>query len=91
MPNWLNEFEDVSDKRVLWDLIKYRVRQVSLKFAKEKARKRRDKMSNVEISLRKCEEECNINPSSENIEKCDVLREEYNSLYNHLLKEQLYA
>ena len=43
-------------------------------------------MSNVEISLRKCEEECNINPSPENIEKCDVLREEYNSLYEYLSK-----
>ena len=46
-------------------------------------------MSNVEISLRKCEEECNINPSLKNTEKCDILKEEYNSLYEHLSKFEL--
>ena len=27
-PNWLHEFEDIADKRVPWDLIKFRIRQV---------------------------------------------------------------
>ena len=38
--DWLNEFKDVNDKRVLWDLIKYRIRQVSIKYSKEKAREK---------------------------------------------------
>ena len=25
--NWLEEFKEVQDKRVLWDLIKYKIRQ----------------------------------------------------------------
>lgn len=34
---WVDEFKEVDDKRVLWDLIKYRIRQASTKFGKEKA------------------------------------------------------
>ena len=31
IPEWLAEFNEVADKRVLWDLIKYRVRQLTIK------------------------------------------------------------
>ena len=27
VPMWLKEFDEVTDKRLLWDLIKYRIRQ----------------------------------------------------------------
>ena len=37
--NWLNEFQEISDKRVLWDLIKYRIRQVSIGYSKKKQKK----------------------------------------------------
>ena len=55
---WLNEFDEVTDKRLLWDLNKYRTRQVSIKYSKEKARKKRKQISDIEISLRCCEERC---------------------------------
>jgi len=48
---WLNEFNEVTGKRLLWDLIKYRIRQVAIKYSKEKARKQRKKISDIEISL----------------------------------------
>ena len=35
VPVWLNELSEVTDKRLLWDLIKYRVRQVSINIAKK--------------------------------------------------------
>ena len=40
VPMWLKEFDEVTDKRLLWDLIKYRIRQVSIKYSKEKALKK---------------------------------------------------
>ena len=40
MPIWLDEFNTVTDERLLWDLIKYRIRQVSMEYGKEKARKK---------------------------------------------------
>ena len=42
--NWLREFEEVVDKRVLWDLLKYKIRQLNIKYSKEKAHSRRAKV-----------------------------------------------
>ena len=44
VPKWLDEFISDMDKRLLWDLVKYRVRQVAMKYSKEKARQRRKKI-----------------------------------------------
>ena len=40
---WLKEFDEVKDKRLSWDLIKYRIRQASIKYSSEKALKKRKK------------------------------------------------
>ena len=32
--NWLEEFKEVHDKRVLWDLIKYKIRQRTITYSK---------------------------------------------------------
>lgn len=47
---WIEEFSEVQDKRLLWDLVKYRIRQVSIKFGKDKAKKRRNKLTEIELS-----------------------------------------
>ena len=84
MPTWLDEFKDITDKRILWDLIKYRIRQVSIKYSKEKACKRREKITNIEASLKTCEENCGRSPSPENLEQLEILKSEYNSIYEYL-------
>ena len=84
MPTWLDEFKNITDKRILWDLIKYRIRQVSIKYSKEKARKRREKITNIEASLKTCEENCGRSPSPENLEQLEILKSEYNSIYEYL-------
>ena len=48
---WLEEFKDVIDKRLLWNLIKYRIRQITIKYRKDKVRERRRKISDIEASL----------------------------------------
>ena len=83
---WLNEFHEVTDKRLLWDLIKYRIRQVSIKYRKEKARKKRKQISDIEISLRYCEERCNESPTLENQEELEMLKMEYDSIYEQIAK-----
>ena len=37
VPVWREEFIEVNDKRVLWDLIKYRIRRVTIKYRKFRA------------------------------------------------------
>ena len=65
VPIWPHEFKAVTDKRLLWDLINYRIRQVSIKYSKEKAFKRRKKISDIEASLKAYEEKCSSCPSPE--------------------------
>ena len=84
MPKWLDEFSCVIDKRLLWDLIKYRVRQVAMKYSKEKARQRRKKISDIEASLRTCEERCNELPSAGNQEELEMLQMEYDTIYEQI-------
>ena len=69
VPKWLDEFSGVTDKRLLWDLINYRVRQVTMTYSEEKARQRRKNISYIEASLRTCEERCNESPSAKNQEQ----------------------
>ena len=83
IPVWLDEFKEVTDKRVLWDLIKYRIRQATITYSKDKARERREKMSQVEASLKQCEVDCSANPSPENIEKLETLKGAYDSIYQY--------
>ena len=86
VPRWLKEFDEVTDKRLLWDLIKYRIRQVSIKYSKEKALKKRKKISDLETSLRICEEKCNESPTFENQEELEMLKMEYDSIYEQIAK-----
>ena len=37
VPLWLDEFKEVIDKRVLWDLIKHRIRRLTINYRKEQA------------------------------------------------------
>ena len=83
---WRREFVEVNDKRVLCDLIKYRIRQVTIKFSKDKAKARRYKLRIIENSLKECEVDCGKSPSPDNIEKLELLKHEYDSCYEYLSK-----
>ena len=66
LPLWLDELKVIIDKKLLWDLIKYRIRQNTIKYIKEKARERRRKISDIESSLKISEERCGSSPTREN-------------------------
>ena len=85
VPLWLDEFKEVIDKRVLRDLIKYRIRQVTINYSKEKARQRRQQISNIENSRKALEEKCGDNPTTENIE-LEILKLEHENVYEELSK-----
>ena len=61
-PEWLEEFKDVNGKRVLWDLIKYKIRQASIKYSKQKARERRARLATAEQKVKQCDLSCNSDP-----------------------------
>ena len=57
---------------------------MSIKYGKEKARKRREKITVIEASLKTCEENCGRCPSPENLEQLEILKLEYNGIYENL-------
>ena len=50
---WLEEFKEVIDKHVLWDLLKYKIRLFTIDYSKIKARSRRVNLIEVEGKLRR--------------------------------------
>ena len=57
---------------------------MSIKYGKEKARKRREKITVIDASLKTCEENCGRCPSPENLEQLEILKLEYNGIYENL-------
>ena len=82
-PEWLDEFNDVNDKRVLWDLIKYRIRQVSIKyrFQSNNEFKKKTEQKDKDRDLL-----CNIDPSEENLNDLDAAKYEYELLYDYVVQ-----
>ena len=86
VPVWIEEFKEVNDKRVLWDLIKYRIRQVSMRYSKEKARLRRAKILEIETSVTFYQEKFSADPSTENFEQLEILKSKYDAHFDYLSK-----
>ena len=82
--NWLEDFKEVNDKRVLWDLIKSKIRQRTIIYSKAKARKKREKVRQFEEGLRNCTTKCDNNHSKENLEELEYLQAEYDQLYDYI-------
>ena len=76
-PVWLEEFKGVKDPRLFWDLIKYKIRQDTIAYSKEKARERKVKLSETEKKLQHCQELYDEDPSTENMKKLQILKTEY--------------
>ena len=65
--NWLEEYKDITSKRLLWDIIEYRIRKETISFSKQKAKERRDKLLEMEKEVKRWQEICDETPTSENL------------------------
>ena len=83
---WLEEFKEVIDKRVLWDLLKYRIRQFTISYSKTKARNRRTKLDELEEKLRHSTIKCDAEPSTQNAEEFESLQADYDKLYDYIIQ-----
>ena len=84
-PKWITEFSEVNDKRLLWDLVKYKIRQTTIQYSKIIAKKRKVQLQQSEevLLVKQSEEICNNNPSEENVTKLDEASSEYEALYDY--------
>ena len=85
---WIEEFKEVDDKRVLWDLIKYKIRQETMRYSKGKGKQRRQALDNVEKQLKQTEEKVDLNPNAENVALLEISKQITRRHMNTLLKAQ---
>ena len=78
-PNWLEEYKDITSKRLLWDVIKYRIRKETISFSKQKAKERRDKLLKLEKEVKRWQEICDETPTSKNLTGLEETRIRYES------------
>ena len=81
---WIAEGREISDPRILWDYIKYKIRQETIAYSKRKARERREKLSNLEMKLRACQLACDNDPSTTNLNDLEILQTEYDRRYEFI-------
>ena len=64
--------------------MKYRIRQSTIVFSKQKAKQRRNKLADIENRLRKSELLCATDPTENNIENLEKVKIEYDSMYDYI-------
>ena len=65
----MEEFKDIDDPRLFWDLIKYKIRQETISYSKCKARERKAKKADLEKRLKDFHVQWDQDPSLENVKK----------------------
>ena len=88
---WIQELADVQDKRLLWDLIKYKIRQFTISYSKRKAEERRNTFQDIENKLKGNEKLFAEIPTEDYIEALEELKIEYNSSCDYFTKAILYV
>ena len=61
---WIEEGREIEYPRVLWDYIKYKIRQETITYSKFKARERRATLTSLERKIKDCQTACDKDPSS---------------------------
>ncbi|KAL9979618.1 hypothetical protein ACROYT_G017301 [Oculina patagonica] len=81
---WVDEFRDIQDPRLLWDLIKFKIRQETISYSKRKARERKAKLTSLEEKLTILQELCDQDPSTDNLNRLEILKTEYDLQYEYI-------
>ena len=68
---------------VQWDFMKYRMRQLAIKYSEEKAHERKSQRSFLEKQAKTLELEITANSSKELLEEYHTYKDELESLYNY--------
>ena len=74
---WIEEGSEIEDPRVLWDYVKYKIRQETIVYSKSKARERRATLTSLERKIEDCQIACDKDPSSKNLNDLEILQTDY--------------
>lgn len=55
-----------------------------MKYSKTKAKERRNRLGEIEIRLKECQEKCDMAPTEPNFTELEIIKSEYNLLYDYI-------
>ena len=84
--SWVLEGSDINDAGIKWDWLKYKIKQATIKYSKEKAKTRRDKIRELEEKLKNLEKEITNNPSENIILEIDSTKSQLQDEYDYRLE-----
>ena len=91
---WKIEFATLENKNLVWDLLKYRIRETSTKYSKAKRKEKRQKEEKLQQSLALIEEQLGENNTEENLKKYEKIKLDLNELYEekvqgHIIRSRI--
>ena len=90
-PVWLEDYKEISSKRLLWNITKYRIRKETISHTKRKARERRDQLSVLEKEVKYWVTKCDESPTTENLSKLEETLLQYESAYDYVTTRSYYS
>ncbi len=78
--DWKNDFEDISDKRLKWDLLKYKIRNYTMRFCSKRKKERIDKEDELANVLKLLEQQAATHATEKVIENIEKAKEELRKL-----------
>ena len=81
-PTWFDTYDDIEDKRILWELIKFEIRKFSQTFSKDKAKKKRQLLESLENKVKETEFNLCNNPSKDNQDAWNEAKERLENEYD---------
>jgi exonuclease III len=74
IPEWYGEVEELEDKRVAWDFLKYCIRKESITYSKKKARQRRSEEDKLRKQLETLEANLAETPSQTGLTQAELTK-----------------
>ena len=82
--DWLIKYDNVTDARLVWELLKFEIRGFTQTYSKKKARERRDKIRLLENELKSAEHTLCVNPSDDNRKNWDRAKSNLDDEYSYI-------
>ena len=82
IPKFCDESFDIKDAMGCWEFLKYKMRQLSMKYSKEKAAERKSKRKSLENSVKQLE--IKLSTNEELLEQYNKAKNELEALYDYI-------
>ena len=84
IPKFCDESVGIKDAMGRWEFLKYKMRQLSMKYSKEKAAERKSRRISLENSVKQLEIKISTNSNEELLEQYNKAKNELEALYDYI-------